>query len=69
MDSAGMDHKASMTKRLYVKVYVKVCKALLEEGEEWDGVEARRLVKEAWVEDSRGNPSMSRSLFNDTLFE
>ena len=58
-----------MTKEVYVEIYVRVCKALLEEDEQWDEVEARRLVQGAWVEDSRGQSSMSRSLFNDTLFE
>lgn len=69
MDSASLDRSATMTKQIYVEIYVRVCKALLEEDEEWDEGEARRLVQEAWAEDSRGHSSMTRSMFNDSLFE
>jgi hypothetical protein len=48
---------------------VRICKALLEEDEEWDEGEARRLTEEAWQEDSRGTGALTRTMFNDSLFE
>jgi hypothetical protein len=48
---------------------VRICKALLEEDEEWDEGEARRLTEEAWQEDSRGTGALTRTVFNDSLFE
>ena len=48
---------------------VRICKALLEEDEAWDEAEARALTEGAWREDARGMRAISRSMFNDSLFE
>ena len=48
---------------------LQVCKALLEDDEQWDEAEAYRLVEGAWREDTRGTGSMSATMFNDALFE
>ena len=48
---------------------MRVCKALLEDDEEWDEAEAVRLVEGAWKEDSRGTERLTRTMFNDSLFE
>ena len=54
---------------VYVALYVNICKALLEDDEEWDEGEAIRLCEEAWEGDSRGTGRMTRTMFNDSLFE
>jgi hypothetical protein len=69
MGSAGLPERSSMPKQVYVQMYLAVCKALLEDGEQWDEAEATRLVEEAWAEDSRGSGRLTRTMFNDALFE
>lgn len=69
MRGANVDPKSNMPKAVYVDLYVRVCKALLEEGEEWDEKEAERIVNGAWEEDSRGSGRLTRTMFNDGLFE
>ena len=60
----------SAPRAAYLQMMVLVCKALLEEDEEWDEGEALRLSEAAWQEDARGDPlTISRSLFNDAIFE
>ena len=42
---AGLDvHTASMPKKLYLELFLRVAKALLEPGEAWETAEARRMV-------------------------
>ena len=48
---------------------VLCCKALLEPGEDWDLEEAERLANEAWASDSHGLSFLTRSAFNDAIFE
>lgn len=70
MEQNDMDPESqSMPKGVYIALYVRVCKALLDEDDEWDEEEAVRLTEESWAEDSRGKPQMNRSMFNDGLFE
>lgn len=58
-----------LPKNAYVAVFVRVCKLLLDEDEEWDEIEATRIVEDAWEEDSHGLGHMTRSMFNDAVFE
>ena len=44
-------------------------RAPLLQGEEWDVEEATALVEAGWMEDTRGTGVLSRSMFNDSLFE
>ena len=66
---AGTHQPSGMPKHAYVSLYVRVCKLLLEEDEEWDYDEAVRIVEEAWECDSHGHARLSQSMFNDSLFE
>ena len=68
MTHAGLSGANHMPKSLYVDLYTRLCKALLEEGEEWDEDEAVRLTEDAWKEETRGGV-MTRTMFNDSLFE
>ena len=69
MGSAKPSMDAIMPKEVYVGMYVRVCKALLEDGEAWDEQEAIRLVEGGWHDDSRGTGRLTRTMFNDGLFE
>ena len=66
---ASNSGKDRMPKAAYVAVYARICKVLLEETEEWDEAEVIRLVEESWQTDSRGKGSLTRTMFNDSLFE
>ena len=58
------------TKDIYRAIFLRIFKALLEEGEPWDAKEADELVNTAWIADAHGKPdTMSRTEFNDSLFE
>ena len=60
----------AMSKQVYVKLFVRVSQAIFEfESEEWDEAELMRLVEEAWDEESGGQDQLTRSRFNDSLFE
>lgn len=69
MEYADLAGAPTMPKHVYVDLYVRICKVLLEQDEEWNEEEATRIIGEAWSEDSRGQPSMTRTVFNDSLFE
>ena len=58
-----------MREHVYVAVMMNVCKALLDDGEEWDEAEARRLSTDAWDVDSGGRGHLTRTEFNDSMFE
>ena len=58
-----------MREHVYVAVMMNVCKALLDDGEEWDEAEARRLSTDAWDVDSGGRGHLTRTEFNDPMFE
>ena len=54
----------------YVAMFLRIHKALLDEDDEWDEVEAEELIEEAWLSDTKGRGDrMSRTEFNDSLFE
>ena len=67
--SGGDPEAPSMTKAAYISLFVRVCKQLLDDDDEWDEEEATRMTEESWAEDSRGKSMMNRSMFNDGLFE
>jgi hypothetical protein len=59
-----------MSKQVYVNIYVRVSQAIFEfESEDWEEAELVRLVEEAWDEESGGQGHLTRSQFNDSLFE
>ena len=67
---AGLRVDQEMPKQTYVDLYTRLCKALLEEDEDFDEPEAIRLTEEAWLEETRGHGGgMTRTMFNDSLFE
>lgn len=69
MLNASLDPSASMPKHVYCELYLCIMKTLEEDDEEWDEAEAKRLTAEGWQEDARGADAMTRSMFNDSLFE
>ena len=67
---SGSERPMAMSKQVYVKLFVRVSQAIFEfESEEWDEAELMRLVEEAWDEESGGQDQLTRSRFNDSLFE
>ena len=58
-----------ISKTEYIHMATRQIKALLEEGEEWDPVEAEKIAEEAWKEDSRGKDYLSKTRFVDSIFE
>ena len=57
-----------MPQHIYIDIYMRLCKALLDEDEEWDEAEAKEMVEGSWQEDSRGEGAMTRPMFTDGLF-
>ena len=54
----------------YDAIFLRVQKALLEEGEDWDEQEAAELIDDAWMSDTKGRGDrLTRTEFNDSLFE
>ena len=59
-----------MTRAEYDRIFLRIQKALLEEGDEWDLAEAMALLDEAWASDTNGRgDALRRTEFNDSLFE
>ena len=66
----GSPHATVMSKAVYVTIYIRVSKGLLEaESEGWDEAALAHLVEEAWEEESNGMGHLRHSQFNDSLFE
>ena len=67
---SGSERPTAMSKQVYVNIYVRVSQAIFEfESEDWEEAELVRLVEEAWDEESGGQGHLTRSQFNDSLFE
>ena len=67
---SGSERPTAMSKQVYVNIYVRVSQAIFEfESEDWEDAELVRLVEEAWDEESGGQGHLTRSQFNDSLFE
>jgi hypothetical protein len=66
----GSPQATVMSKAVYLTIYIRVSKGLLEaESEGWDEAALAHLVEEAWEEESNGMGHLRRSQFNDSLFE
>jgi hypothetical protein len=67
---SGSERPTAMSKQVYVNIYVRVSQAIFEfESEDWEEAELVRLVEEVWDEESGGQGHLTRSQFNDSLFE
>ena len=67
---SGSERPTAMSKQVYVNIYVRVSQAIFKfESEDWEEAELVRLVEEAWDEESGGQGHLTRSQFNDSLFE
>ena len=54
----------------YCAIFMRIFKALLEEGEPWNPEESEVLVNMAWATDAHGKPnSMTQTEFKEALFE
>ena len=54
----------------YSAVFLRIQRALLEEGDAWDREEAEALITEAWLSDTNGRADrLTRTEWNDSLFE
>ena len=54
MMKAHLPATSGMPKEVYTSLYVCICKALLEDDEEWDEAEVRRAAAKDWAVDSLG---------------
>lgn len=66
---ASFDEFEEIPREAYVGILMRMNRAMLEADEQWDEEEARKIAEAAWDEDSRGLAMMTRSMFNDALFE
>ena len=67
--SVRLRENAVLPRAAHQLLCVALVRALLEEDEAWDEQEALRLARQAWETDTRGENALSRTLFNDSLFE
>ena len=64
-----MTRAALLPQASHERLCVLIIRALLEEEESWDEAEAMRLARSAWHSDTHGRGRLSRTLFNDAIFE
>ena len=68
-DYQGSIVRGVLSKGAHREMYLRICRALLEEDEVWSEAEAERLAELAWEEDAKGLGFLTRTAFYNSLFE